>query len=55
MPRKKKVKKRARKTVRTPSLSDAMVAVQARKKRKCSDDEWHMLSSIEGSLRKLGA
>jgi hypothetical protein len=55
--RKKKKKKAAkRKAVASPTLKMAMQAVQAKKaKGGCSQSEWHALSSIEGSLRKLGA
>lgn len=51
--KKKSGAKRSRK--KCPTLADAMAAVQARKQKKCSDAEWHLLSSIEGSLRKLKA
>jgi len=55
---KRRGKKPARRgpTPRPPSLTDAMRAVQHRKQMgKVSNEEWHLLSSIEGSLRKLGA
>jgi len=53
--RQKKAARRGRAPA-TPSLKDAMRAVQHRKQSgKTSDGEWHLLSSIEGSLRKLGA
>lgn len=52
--RKKKAVRRA--APRTPTLGDAMRAVQAFKSRKgLTDEQWHMLSTVEGSLRKLGA
>lgn len=57
MARKKKTKRVVkRKAPVTYTLKNAMQAVQAKKARGgCTQSEWLMLSSIEGSLRKLGA
>lgn len=53
--KKKKGAKKSRARSRAPTLKDALAAVRAKKLNEKDDGKYHMLTSVEGTLRKLGA